>query len=312
MSVSLCWLTDTEVKLLLGLCCSISPQKLHKRSPIKQGSAHVPVWAAFGGPPPPSGSPTPLLGHTADSQTDATLEPQLLTSPRMSSPGNLEPARPYLDVEFINMGMRLKGTRKKVLAGVTGRLRASHLTAIMGPSGAGQQCQSIARLALEHFTEMFGQQVNTQHLGQTSCERCTYAGCLCTCACIPGYTSIVPRTSIHLISLTGGFQHACIVLTAGFRGPRCTALLRLECFAVGKTSLMSALAGKASYGTVTGSVTINGKADKLLRYKRVMGFVPQVSPNDCCYQCCDTLACLVLLFNSAITALLMQQLQSRS
>lgn len=41
---------------------------------------------------------------------------------------------------------------------------------------------------------------------------------------------------------------------------------------------MSALAGKASYGSVTGSVTINGKPDKLLRYKRVMGFVPQVSP----------------------------------
>ena len=52
--------------------------------------------------------------------------------------------------------------------------------------------------------------------------------------------------------------------------------------AVGKTSLMSALAGKASYGTVTGSVTINGKPDKLLRYKRVMGFVPQVSPTAYC------------------------------
>lgn len=115
----------------------MSPQKLNKRSPIKQASAHVPVWAAFGGPPPPSGDPTPLLGHTTDSQTDTTQ--QLLTSPRMSSQGNLEPARPHLDVEFTNMGMRLKGTGMKVLAGVTGRLRASHLTAIMGPSGAGQQ-----------------------------------------------------------------------------------------------------------------------------------------------------------------------------
>ena len=121
-----------------GLCCSMSPQKLNKRSPIKQGSAHVPVWAAFGGPPPPSGDSTPLLGLTADSQTDTA--PQLLTSPRVSGPnGNLEPASPCLDVEFTNMGMRLKGTGMKVLAGVTGRLRASHLTAIMGPSGAGQQ-----------------------------------------------------------------------------------------------------------------------------------------------------------------------------
>ena len=40
--------------------------------------------------------------------------------------------------------------------------------------------------------------------------------------------------------------------------------------------MMAALAGKASYGTVSGSVKINGKADKLLRYKRVMGFVQQV------------------------------------
>ena len=62
----------------------------------------------------------------------------------MSGPnGDLEPARPYLDVEFTNMGMRLKGTGMKVLAGVTGRLRASHLTAIMGPSGAGQQHDTV-------------------------------------------------------------------------------------------------------------------------------------------------------------------------
>ena len=116
----------------------MSPQKPNRHSPIKQGSAHVQVWAAFGGPPPPSGDPSSLLGHTTDSQTD--MAQQLLTSPRMSNLyGNLEPARPHLDVEFTNMGMRLKGTGMKVLAGVTGRLRASHLTAIMGPSGAGQQ-----------------------------------------------------------------------------------------------------------------------------------------------------------------------------
>lgn len=46
--------------------------------------------------------------------------------------------------------------------------------------------------------------------------------------------------------------------------------------------MMAALAGKASYGTVSGSVKVNGKADKLLRYKRVMGFVPQVWPTILC------------------------------
>ena len=116
----------------------MSPQKSSKRSPAKQGSAHVPVWASFGGPPPPSGDYTALLGHSTDPQTDTAAYGQLLTSPRLSSPGDLEPPRPYLDVQFINMGMRLKGTGRKVLAGVTGRLRASHLTAIMGPSGAGE------------------------------------------------------------------------------------------------------------------------------------------------------------------------------
>ena len=118
--------------------CSISPQKTNKHSPSKQGSVHVPVWAAFGGPAPGSNDYTPLLGQAPNGPTDGPHEGHLLTSPRMSSPGHQEPARPMLDVEFTNMGLRLKGTGRKVLAGVTGRLRESHLTAIMGPSGAGE------------------------------------------------------------------------------------------------------------------------------------------------------------------------------
>jgi hypothetical protein len=37
----------------------------------------------------------------------------------------------------------------------------------------------------------------------------------------------------------------------------------------GKTSLLCALAGKASYGRVTGKVYINGCLDRLDRYKKV-------------------------------------------
>lgn len=37
----------------------------------------------------------------------------------------------------------------------------------------------------------------------------------------------------------------------------------------GKTSLLCALAGKASYGRVTGRVYINGCLDRLDRYKKV-------------------------------------------
>ncbi len=57
---------------------------------------------------------------------------------------------------------------------------------------------------------------------------------------------------------------------------------------------MAALAGKASYGTVSGSVKVNGKTDKLLRYKRVMGFVPQVWPTILCVD--SDHGCLVLVF----------------
>jgi len=121
----------------LLLVYSISPQKTNKHSPSKQGSIHVPVWASFGGPAPGSADYTPLMGQPPSHPADPTQAGVILTSPRMSSPGPQEAARPMLDVEFTNMGMRLKGTGRKVLAGVTGRLRESRMTAIMGPSGAG-------------------------------------------------------------------------------------------------------------------------------------------------------------------------------
>lgn len=46
----------------------------------------------------------------------------------------------------------------------------------------------------------------------------------------------------------------------------------------GKSSLLAALSGKAAaYGVVTGSTLVNGRPDRLERYKSLMGFVPQVS-----------------------------------
>ncbi|KAK3263794.1 hypothetical protein CYMTET_27424, partial [Cymbomonas tetramitiformis] len=43
-----------------------------------------------------------------------------------------------IDVEFQRLGLRLKGNGAIVLDGVTGKLWSSHITAIMGPSGAGK------------------------------------------------------------------------------------------------------------------------------------------------------------------------------
>ena len=60
------------------------------------------------------------------------------------------------------------------------------------------------------------------------------------------------------------------------RGGPAPALLALAAGA-GKTTLLNTLAGKAqAYGTQAGSIFVNGRPDRLERYKRVMGFVPQV------------------------------------
>lgn len=42
-----------------------------------------------------------------------------------------------MHIEFDNLGVVLRASGKRVLAGVTGQVRHAKLTAIMGPSGAG-------------------------------------------------------------------------------------------------------------------------------------------------------------------------------
>ena len=46
----------------------------------------------------------------------------------------------------------------------------------------------------------------------------------------------------------------------------------------GKTTFLNTLAGKASYGRVTGEVLVNGVVDQLSNYSTCIGFVPQVGP----------------------------------
>jgi ABC-type multidrug transport system ATPase subunit len=43
----------------------------------------------------------------------------------------------------------------------------------------------------------------------------------------------------------------------------------------GKTTFLSALAGKATGCTMTGSILINGKNESIHSYKKIIGFVPQ-------------------------------------
>ena len=42
-----------------------------------------------------------------------------------------------MHVEFVGLGLVLRASGKRLLRGVTGQVRHSRLTAVMGPSGAG-------------------------------------------------------------------------------------------------------------------------------------------------------------------------------
>lgn len=68
----------------------------------------------------------------------------------------------------------------------------------------------------------------------------------------------------------------CSVLqgvTGELRHGRMTAILGPS--GSGKTTFLTTLAGKATYGKTVGSVFINGKADRISKFRDVVGFVPQ-------------------------------------
>ena len=44
----------------------------------------------------------------------------------------------------------------------------------------------------------------------------------------------------------------------------------------GKTTFLNALMGTVKYGSISGQVWVNGRAMKMSRLRRIMGFVPQV------------------------------------
>ncbi len=50
-----------------------------------------------------------------------------------------------------------------------------------------------------------------------------------------------------------------------------------------QTTFLTTLAGRASYGTQEGHIMINGVEDSLLKYPKLVGFVPQedVMHRDC-------------------------------
>lgn len=59
----------------------------------------------------------------------------------------------------------------------------------------------------------------------------------------------------------------------------------------GKTTFLNALMGTVKYGTISGQVWVNGRAMKMSRLRRIMGFVPQVLQSPCTHQSLHTRIC---------------------
>ena len=59
----------------------------------------------------------------------------------------------------------------------------------------------------------------------------------------------------------------------------------------GKTTFLNALMGTVKYGTISGQVWVNGRAMKMSRLRRIMGFVPQVLQSPFTHQSMHACVC---------------------
>lgn len=75
------------------------------------------------------------------------------------------------------------------------------------------------------------------------------------------------------LTLKAKNKHLLRCVTGNIKPGRITAIMGPS--GAGKTTFLSALAGKAIGCKTTGSILINGKHESILSYKRIMGFVPQ-------------------------------------
>ena len=165
-----------------------------------------------------------------------------------------------MHVEFVNLGMVLRSSGKRILAGVTGQVRHGRLTAVMGPSGAGELAAQTSCAHL-FWPDASALQCLRPWGACLYCAECSWQpsgsvkGAMCAHAqrSLDGASSCAPM--VRQLSGSG---------KAGLHG-------------AGKTTLLNTLAGKNSTGKVTGRVYINGRLDRLERYRRISGFVPQVT-----------------------------------
>jgi ABC-type multidrug transport system ATPase subunit len=75
------------------------------------------------------------------------------------------------------------------------------------------------------------------------------------------------------LTLKGKKKHLMRGVTGKIMPGRVSAVMGPS--GAGKTTFLSALAGKATGCTMTGSILINGKNESIHSYKKIIGFVPQ-------------------------------------
>lgn len=75
------------------------------------------------------------------------------------------------------------------------------------------------------------------------------------------------------LTLKGKKKHLMRCVTGKFRPGRVSAVMGPS--GAGKTTFLSALAGKVTGCTMSGLILINGKVESIHSYKKIIGFVPQ-------------------------------------
>ncbi|KAL3159875.1 hypothetical protein ABBQ38_010273 [Trebouxia sp. C0009 RCD-2024] len=88
--------------------------------------------------------------------------------------------------------------------------------------------------------------------------------------------AIHPRLSLSFSEVGATLKDGTIILqgvTGHFNNAKVAAVMGPS--GAGKTTFLNALMGTVKYGTISGQVWVNGRAMKMSRLRRIMGFVPQ-------------------------------------
>lgn len=131
---------------------------------------------------------TLLRNAGSSSDTEAERKALLAAQIEQDLVAKMEEVPFKVDISFEELGLKIKGTEKKVLDGVTGTIRSGRVTAVMGPSGAGKTTFMSTLANKAHYGERTGTvRLNGQKGDLTA---------------IPGLVGFVPQEDVMLRELS--------------------------------------------------------------------------------------------------------------